>query len=145
MQPILQQKNSATVHNNDNFSIENVGALIFFGGGNRCWQQAGFVAELGSDKSSSQEYCFACTTTNIFIENSVTISGNISFTKAAFVTATKALNQRHNPSKNIQRFLKLIKNTLTAQKFMFPLNSYSGVINNSALIVKSRKLTNSTI
>jgi hypothetical protein len=34
---------------------------------------------------------------------------------------------------------------LRAQKFMWSLNSYSGVINNSALIVKSRKLTDSTI
>ena len=34
------------MQNNDNFSIENVGTLIFSGGGNRCWWQAGFVAEL---------------------------------------------------------------------------------------------------
>jgi len=34
------------VHNNENFNIENMGTLIFSGGGNRCWWQAGFVAEL---------------------------------------------------------------------------------------------------
>ena len=34
------------MHNNENFNIDNVATLIFSGGGNRCWWQAGFVAEL---------------------------------------------------------------------------------------------------
>jgi len=34
------------VHNNEHFNINNVSTLIFSGGGNRCWWQAGFVAEL---------------------------------------------------------------------------------------------------